>query len=95
MNSRESGHRIARQVTSWVGAASVAGAVVVGAAVSAPAAAGNTSSGNTSSGNTSSSGDTGQLPAPNYGSRHHYSSTSPVQPIGPGSTAPQGRSSGS
>ncbi|MFB9818152.1 hypothetical protein [Arthrobacter ramosus] len=89
MNSRESGHRIARQVTSWVGAASVAGAVVVGAAVSAPAAAGNTSSGNTSSGNT------GQSTTPNYGSRHHYSSTSPVQPLGPGSTAPQGRTSGS
>ncbi|MDQ0210413.1 hypothetical protein BMF89_01365 [Arthrobacter sp. SRS-W-1-2016] len=94
MNSRESGHRIARQVTSWVGAASVAGAVVVGAAVSAPAAAGNTSSGNTSSGDTSS-GNTGQSTTPNYGSRHHYSSTSPVQPLGPGSTAPQGRSSGS
>ncbi len=89
MNSRESGHRIARQVTSWVGAASVAGAVVVGAAVSAPAAAGNTSSGDTSSGNT------GQSTTPNYGSRHHYSSTSPVQPLGPGSTAPQGRTSGS
>lgn len=84
MNSRDSGHRIARQVTSWVGAASVAGAVVVGAAVSAPAAAGNTSSGNT-----------GQSTTPNYGSRHHYPSTSPVQPIGPGSTAPQGRTSGS
>ena len=89
MNSRESGHRIARQVTSWVGAASAAGAVVVGAAVSAPAAAGNTSSGDTSSGNT------GQSTTPNYGSRHHYSSTSPVQPLGPGSTAPQGRTSGS
>lgn len=89
MNSRESGHRIVRQVTSWVGAASVAGAVVVGAAVSAPAAAGNTSSDSTSSGNT------GQSTTPNYGSRHHYPSTSPVQPIGPGSTAPQGRSSGS
>ncbi|MFB9714471.1 hypothetical protein [Arthrobacter methylotrophus] len=84
MNSRESGHRIARQVTSWVGVASAAGAVVVGAAVSAPAATGNTSS-----------GDTGESTTPNYGSRHHYSSTSPVQPVGPGSTAPQGRTSGS
>ncbi|WP_155854389.1 hypothetical protein [Arthrobacter sp. MA-N2] len=89
MNSRESGHRIARQVTSWVGVASAAGALVVGAAVSAPAATGNTSSGNTSS------GDTGESTTPNYGSRHHYSSTSPVQPVGPGSTAPQGRTSGS
>lgn len=94
MNSRESGRRIARQVTSWVGAASVAGVVVVGAAVSAPAAAGNTSSGTTSSGNTSS-GNTGESTTPNYGSRRHNSSTSPVQPVGPGSTAPQGRSSGS
>lgn len=94
MNSRDSGHRIARQVTSWVGAASVAGAVVVGAAVSAPAAAGNTSSDSTSSGNTSS-GNSGQPTTPNYGSRHHNPSTSPVQPIGPGSTAPQGRTSGS
>ncbi|MGO4583723.1 hypothetical protein AB4Z38_07520 [Arthrobacter sp. 2RAF6] len=94
MNSRESGHRIARQVTSWVGAASAAGVVVVGAAVSAPAAAGNASSGDTSSGNTSS-GNTGQSTTPNYGSRHHNSSTSPVQPLGPGSTAPQGQTSGS
>ncbi|MCZ9880367.1 hypothetical protein [Arthrobacter sp. B2a2-09] len=94
MNSRENGQRIARQVTSWVGAASVAGAVVVGAAVSAPAAAGNTSTGNTSTGDTSS-GNTGQTTAPNYGSRHHNSSTSPVQPVGPGSAGPQGQTSGS
>lgn len=89
MNSRDNGRRIARQVTSWVGAASVAGAVVVGAAVSAPAVAGTTSTGNTSSGNT------GQTTTPDYGLRRHKSSTSPVQPVGPGSTAPQGRTSGS